>query len=205
MLSLTVVAGILLLALIWLGLALRGVVNHLEDLERRLEVVISAMPGKVKRTGLRVGSPVPEFDAETLRGERISSATLSGVEHLILFAHPGCAPCEQVVPLVLEEADRGRLPPTVVVSAGSAEDHPPAWTEPAERSDRARLVVQERSAIARRFETFITPHLFVVGADERVLAQGIAGRLEEVRALIKKSQRHERRPATIGSRGASDG
>jgi hypothetical protein len=205
MLSLTVVAGILLLALIWLGLALHGVVNHLEDLERRLDVVVSGMPGTVKRTGLRVGSPVPEFDAETLQGQRISSATLSGVKRLILFAHPGCAPCEQVVPLVLEEADQGRLPPTVVVSAGSAEDHPAAWTEPAERSGRARLIVQERNAIAKRFETFITPHLFVIGADDRVLAQGIAGQLQEVRALIKKSQRHERRPATIGSRGASDG
>ncbi len=182
-----VLLGAMAAALAWLGLVLVGTVRQVEDLELRLAVLGMAMPGRVGRTGLPVGATAPGFEAPTLDGATFSSGTWRGREHLVLFAHPGCAPCETVVPEVLRSAGRGILPPSIVVSEGPA--HPSTWDGVSGAEGRAVVVLQERSAIARRFETFITPHLFVVGPSGRVLAQGVAGTLEEARALVRRARR----------------
>jgi hypothetical protein len=83
------------------------------------------------------------------------------------------------------------LPATVIVSEGSPADHPEVWKRAAEGGSIV-VALQERSAIAKRFETFITPHLFVVGPDGRVLAQGIASNVEEVKAVTRRAKRERR-------------
>jgi hypothetical protein len=56
----------LALALIWVGLVLVGLVRQTDELDRRLTVVVAAMPGKINRLGLPVGALVPAFKGQHL-------------------------------------------------------------------------------------------------------------------------------------------
>jgi hypothetical protein len=121
-----------------------------------------------------------------------------GREHLVLFAHPGCPPCETLVPEVIEDLGRGALPPTVIISEGPDEGHPPAWGEAAAAIDNLVVVLQARSAIGRRFETFVTPHLFVIETQGKVAAQGVASTGDEVRAILRRARNRKRMPVGVG-------
>jgi thiol-disulfide isomerase/thioredoxin len=166
-----------------------GLIRQVDDLDRRLTLVGMAMPGKAGRIGLRPGSLAPEIIGRTLEGDRFASSDWLGSEHLVLFAHPGCPPCESLVPDLIESVRAGALPPTVVVSEGPSEGHPEAWREPNVTGGSLAVVAQDHSAIARRFETFVTPHLFVVGPGGQIMAQGLANSVDEVRTLLKRARR----------------
>ncbi|MGH9065616.1 MAG: hypothetical protein ACRD0L_16915 [Acidimicrobiales bacterium] len=89
------------------------------------------------------------------------------------------------------------LPPVVVVSNSPAEAHAGPWDVP-EGAGSLDVVLDDHHRIARRFETFATPHLFVVGPDGRVGAQGVVNRIEDVRRLLGPAD-HADRGALLGS------
>ena len=186
-------------ALIFLLLVVLALVRQVDELDRRLTLVTMAIPGKVGRTGLRPGSSEPSFEGPTLPGGSFVSSDWSGREHLVLFAHPGCPPCETLFPELVPELRTGTLPPTVVISQGLATDHPAAWQE-AVGGDDLVVVLQEGTSIARRFETFVTPHLFVIDTQGRVAAQGIASTLGEANVIVKKARRRSTRRELVGER-----
>jgi hypothetical protein len=188
-LLLALVAAAVVLVLIWIGLLLLGLLRHVDELDRRLTLVTAAMPGKVNRLGLPVGSVVPAFQARTIRGDEWQSSALEGQEHLILMAHPGCAPCENLVPVLATQAEERRVPRLLIASEGAPDEHPEDWRNGSLSSERVTLVLQERNSIARLMESFVTPHVFFVGSDGRILAQGVASTVEEVKAIVKTGRR----------------
>lgn len=193
------VLGVLVVAVVCLCFVLVGLVRQVDDLDRRLAQVGMAMPGKVGRLGLRVGSPAPEVQGRTLGGGRFVARDWAAAEHLVLFAHPGCPPCEELVPDIVERVGQGALPPTIIISEGRVEDHPSPWSAAADPNAHIALVLQEGSAMARRFETFVTPHLFVIDDQGRVAGQGIASTLDEVQALFKRTHRKARSEGAYAS------
>jgi peroxiredoxin len=176
----------LLAALVgWLSLVVLGLIRLVDDFDRRLTVVSMAMPGRIGRTGLKVGSVAPSFEAPSLVGGRVSSADWLGKEHLVLFAHPGCPPCETLVGTFGETINRWKFPPMIIVSEGEPGSHSEAWRQVCSSSGDVVVALQNRSSIARQFETFITPHLFVLAPDGTVRAQGVASTPEEMKAMLK--------------------
>ncbi|MGH9064952.1 MAG: hypothetical protein ACRDZQ_07595 [Acidimicrobiales bacterium] len=93
----TTVAIVALFTVAALGVVLAGLTRHVELLEQRLAMMSSAIPTRIGRLGLRVGSPAPSFDGPRLDGTRFASSQLVGVPHLVLLAHPGCEPRETQV------------------------------------------------------------------------------------------------------------
>lgn len=161
-----------LLTLGWLALVVIGVVREVDRLRRRLDLLEKALPGRVNRTGLPVGTVVPDFEGQALDGETVSSEDYRGEQHLVLFAHPGCTPCEQLVPILISRFVQGDVPPAIVVTQGDVTVHPNSWRQNGS-SGGLRVLMQDRHSIAKKFGTFITPHLFVINPDGRVGAQGI--------------------------------
>ncbi len=194
-----VLVGVLTVAVTLLGLLVLALVRQVDDLDGRLTLVSMAIPGRIGRTGARVGSPEPSFQGHTLGGGSFASSEWSGREHVVLFAHPGCPPCETLFPELVRELRTGPIPPTVVISEGRPEDHPLEWKEAAERNAPI-VLLQSKSSISRRFETFITPHLFVIDPEGRVAAQGIASTAEEAGAIIKKAHRRSTKRELVGER-----
>ena len=183
-----IIAAVMVIAVAGLGLVLVGVLRQLDQLRRRLDLVEKAFPGKINRRGLPVGAEAPEFASADLAGRTVSTASYIGEQHLVLFAHPGCAPCDDLIPPLAAHVVKNQGPRTIVVSQGTAADHPSAWRPGNDSSDVFRVVLQQHSAIAKQFETFISPHLFVVNPDCRIGAQGVANSVEEVRVLLKEAE-----------------
>jgi AhpC/TSA family len=194
-----VLVGVLTTVVAFLGLLVLALIRQVDDLDQRLSLVSMAIPGKVGRTGLRVGSPEPSFQGQTLGGGSFASSEWSDREHLVLFAHPGCPPCETLFPELVRELRAGAVPPTVVISEGLPEDHPDEWKEAVGESDLV-VLLQRNSSISRRYETFVTPHLFVVDPEGRVTAQGIASTVEEAKAIIRKAHRRGTKRELVGER-----
>ena len=198
-----VLMGILGVAVICLGFVVIGLIRQVDDLDRRVAQLGMAMPGKAGRLGLKVGSLAPEIRGRTLGRAPFVQRDWTGIEHLVVFAHPGCPPCEDLVPGLVDGVSRGAIPPTIIVSEGSIEDHPVEWRRAADSDPRLTVIVQDRSSMARRFQTFVTPHLFVLAGDGRVAAQGIASTLDEVNALFRKA--HRRAGRTVMSSSSIEG
>ena len=134
--------------------------------------------------GLPVGSPVPDIEATALDGSPYGGDRWRGALRLVAFAHPGCPPCEDLIPQMIRGCEEGSLPPAIVISRGLASEHPAAWRSPGGRAD---LVMERSDDVARRFDSFVTPQVFVVTPEDRIGARGIATTVAEVRELVAAS------------------
>ena len=177
-LSLLALAAVVILACV-LAATLRAVDRLRVDVARLqagshdvLDVVEDAIP---------VGSPAPAFAATAPDGAPYSSTDLDGTLRLIAFARPGCPPCEELVPALLRDVERGALPPAVVISRGAPADQPGAWQA---EGRRARLVMEDGDRVSQAFRSSVAPLVFVLTPANRVGARGVATTVQDVRALV---------------------
>jgi signal peptidase I len=72
-------------------------------------------------SGPAVGRTAPEFQAETLQGERVTPATYAGRRHALVFINPESAACRELLAVYNHERARlaGAGVQLVVVSSGS--------------------------------------------------------------------------------------
>ena len=134
--------------------------------------------------GLPVGTAVPRIEATALDGSPYGGDRWSGALRLVAFAHPGCPPCEDLVPGLIGGCEEGTLPPAIVVSRGDPSEQPAGWRRAGARAD---VVTEHADDVARRFDSFITPHVFVVTPQDRIGARGVATTVEDVRALVARA------------------
>jgi thiol-disulfide isomerase/thioredoxin len=177
------VAVLALIAVVVLGCVLAAALRAIDRL--RIDVArlrteshdVSDVVGEA----LPVGSPAPPFAATAADGGAWSSSDQDGTLRLVAFARPGCPPCEELVPALLRDAERGALPPAVVVSRGAPADQPDAWRA---GGWRARLVMEDEDRVSRAYRSAVAPLVFVLTPEDRVGARGIATTVDDVRALI---------------------
>jgi hypothetical protein len=184
-----VIAAFLVVA--FLGLALAGVVRRLDELRTEVEQ-IRLEQGELAEAahvegGLPVGSAAPAFEAPLEGGGTLSSASLAGAAHLIVFADPTCEACEALVPDLLGAATGGDVPPVVIVGeAGKV--WPGGWLPAPGSEDRAGVVRDEGGRIADAFASGFSPHVFVVDEGGFVTAQGSADSMAGVRELLRDAE-----------------
>jgi hypothetical protein len=178
-----VVAVLAFLAVAVLGCVLAATLRALD----RLRADVASLRAEshdvfdVVGDAIGVGSPAPAFAATDADGAPWSSAGLDGTLRLVAFARPGCPPCEEIVPALLHDAERGALPPAVVVSRGAPADQPGAWRA---EGRRARLVMEDEDRVSRAYRSAVAPLVFVLTPEDRVGARGIATTVDDVRALV---------------------
>jgi hypothetical protein len=134
--------------------------------------------------GLPVGTPAPPIEATALDGSRYTGDRWRGALRLVAFAHPGCPPCEELVPGLIGGCEDGTLPPAIVVSRGDPAEQPAGWRHATGRTD---VVTEHGDDVARRFDSFITPHVFVVTPQDRIGARGVATTVDDVRELVARA------------------
>lgn len=176
-------AVLALVAVVVLGCVVAAMLRAIDRLRvdvARLEREALGVSDVVEEA-IPVGSPAPAFAATAADGAPYASADLEGTLRLVAFARPGCPPCEELVPALLRDAERGALPPAVVISRGAPADQPEAWRA---ASRRARLVMEDQDRVSRAFRSAVAPLVFVVTPSDRVGARGIATNVDDVRALV---------------------
>jgi hypothetical protein len=203
----TAVSTLLALAALLLAVVLAVVVAAMLRAIDRLRADVAALRADARAdahgppvdpvaAAIPVGAAAPPFTATAADGSAFASADLAGTLRVVAFARPGCPPCEELVPSLLRGAERGDLPPAVVVSRGGPSDQPAVWLA---AGPRGRLVMEQDDGVSDLFGSIVSPQVFVVTAGDRIGARGIAANADDVRELVDAATRwsdgHGRVPA----------
>lgn len=136
----------------------------------------------VQRDGLPLGEVAPVVSGVTAQGEELVWEVQSGKSHLVLFAAPGCEPCEQVLPSInqLGEATNAHIDGLIVVPGQRdaaeqlvAKFHPPF-----------PCLAEDGSGAFDRYRVRVTPFAFVIGEDRRIRAKGLCNDPIRLRDLL---------------------
>ncbi len=135
-----------------------------------LLLVLTARITQVKRRGpqvlpgLSLGDPVPHFTAEDLHGDAYGIPT-AGRPTLVLFVHPSCATCYEIIPKVNRfHHDFASDVEVIIVTAASRE-----WAERFEKEAHPTPpVVVDAGLIAAAYRVNVSPTAVLVGTDSRV-------------------------------------
>jgi hypothetical protein len=171
------VIAALAVVVVWLGLALAGLVRAHAVLRVRVDELESASHPVSLGEGLPLGRQAPAWTITTPEGETVTAASVEGRRHLLVFADPDCRACDELVPEVARASAGGALPATVIVGRGDASAIPAAW--------RSSTVGVERGTdVSDAFNVDVSPYVFVVDDAGAVVASGGARRLRDVEHLV---------------------
>lgn len=174
-----VLLGLALVAVVAVGAAaflhlLRSYGRALVRIER-LEAALSHGPDDTPAPGLELGTPAPAFAlADAATGDRVTLEALleSRLPLLLVFASPGCGPCDALMPdLAGWQAAHAERLRVVVLSHGTAD----ALHADAERHGLRYLLRDVDGRLYDEYEANGTPSAVLVGADATIASRLAAG------------------------------
>ena len=155
--------------------------------ERRQEQL--AQEEADRRKGLPVGAPAPEFELAGLDGERTTLETLRGRGRpvLLLFTHPNCPPCKEMLPEIVrwQRVLADRL--TIAVLS----DGPPEEQDAYREHELQDLLLQVGMTEYYGYRMPGTPSGVVVSEDGRIDSVPAVGGLmveELIRVALQRTQ-----------------
>lgn len=156
---------------------------------------------KIKRDGLKAGTPAPGFRLPRLDGGELSLEELRGKRVLLVFSDPHCGPCNALAPH-LEKSHREnikRQPSPRPSPTGESEASPSVEVvmisrgEPKENRAKAKehgltfpIVLQQQWEISRRYGIFATPVAYLID-EEGVVMNDVAVGVEPLLSLMKSA------------------
>jgi hypothetical protein len=171
------IVAALAMVVAWLGLALIGVVRAQSALRARVEDLESASTPTRLGAGLAVGRRAPDWSITAPSGDAVTSASVAGERHLLVFADADCRACDSLVPSVVHASAEGALPPAVIIGRGDAAGIPSSWRN-------ATSGVERDGEVSATFDVDVSPHVFVVDDEGVVVAQGGVVDLHDVEVLV---------------------
>jgi len=136
---------------------------------------------KLKRDGLKAGTPAPEFRLPRLDGSGdLSLSDLREHRVLLVFSSPSCGPCLELAPQ-LEKFHRAHPELEVVmISKGEPKEN---RAKVKEHRLTFPIVLQQQWEISRRYAIFATPVAYLI--DERgVIAHDVAVGGQSILSLL---------------------
>lgn len=153
-----------------IGFLLLGALRALGLLTWRLDQMEVMRPSRIGREGLKVGKKAPDFALPSAGGGERSLGDFAGRKVLLVFTQSGCGPCHAIVPELNRLHDRGEHQ-VLVVNNGE----PGAMREwVAETKARFPVLGQEKFAVSKRYEVFVTPFAFLIDERGVITSKGIA-------------------------------
>ena len=181
-----VAVGMLVVVVMWLGLALVGAVRELGTLRGRVDALEAAgAPPTHLETGLAVGAPAPVWTIATPGGGVASSSSFEGRRYLLVFADATCRACDDLVPAVIAAAGLGTVPPLAVIGRGDAASTPDPWRA---ADVRVRIGSERGSEVSEAYGVDASPFVFVIDEGGSVVARGGAVTLDDVLALVREAE-----------------
>lgn len=149
-----------------------------------LQIRLGSDPGAlITRSGLDRGVAAPDFqlvDVRTLEEIRLSS--LPKRPRVLAFLSTNCSSCIDLIPHLNEVlATRGQEFDFLVLCRGSLGA---CQAVDLETGLRARMLHDAKGATQSAFEVSLTPFVFVLDADNRVLIRGVANNWVQLDALL---------------------
>jgi peroxiredoxin/uncharacterized membrane protein YphA (DoxX/SURF4 family) len=215
-LAATIIGAVAILAIIaegWLLVHLLGQNGRLLLRLDALETMVSEIQGKpstaspatAKRpaAGLPEGTSAPAFKLEGLFGETITLDSLraAGKPVLLIFADPGCGPCNALMPDIARwQREHAAHLTVAVVSRGSGE----ANRAKAREHGLVHVLLQRDREVAQSYQAFGTPSAVLVNADGTI-GSPVAGGAEAIRQLVTRTTNTLAVASASGIRPATNG
>jgi peroxiredoxin len=138
---------------------------------------------KIKREGLKAGTPAPEFRLPRLDGRgELALSDLRGRPVLLVFSSPGCGPCNTVAP-ELEKFHREHTDLEVVmISKGEPKEN---RAKVKEHGLTFPVVLQQQWEISRRYAMFATPIAYLID-ESGFIAHDVVVGLDAIQSLLAK-------------------
>jgi len=136
---------------------------------------------KIKRDGLKAGTPAPDFRLPRLDGKvDLSLSELRGKRVLLVFSSPHCGPCNALAP-ELEKFHRDHPGLEVLmISKGEPEEN---RAKVKEHGLTFPVVLQQNWEISRLYAMFATPIAYLID-EEGVIISDVAVGAEAILALL---------------------
>lgn len=140
---------------------------------------------KIKRDGLKAGTPAPEFQLPRLNGKGdLSLRELRGKRVLLIFSSPGCGPCNALAP-ELEKFHREHPEiELVMISKGDPKEN---RAKVREHGLTFPIVLQQQWEISRRYAMFATPIAYLID-ESGLIARDVAVGVEPILELLSASK-----------------
>jgi peroxiredoxin len=145
----------------------------------------SLAASRINRSGLKAGTPAPDFRLPRIDGGELALADLRGERVLLVFSDPDCGPCDELAPQLqqihLQQPDLQLL---VVgrreIEANRAKAEKLGLSYP--------IVVQKQWEVSLLYAMFATPIAYLI--DERgIIVQDVAIGVKPILALAKEPAR----------------
>jgi peroxiredoxin len=149
---------------------------------------------RLKRDGLKAGTPAPNFRLPRVDGRgELSLDELRGRRVLLVFSSPHCGPCNTLAPQ-LEGFHREHSEPEVVmVSRGEPGDN---RAKVKEHPLTFPVLLQQQWEISRQYAMFATPVAYLID-EAGVIAAEVAVGVDSILSLMSK-ERSRRSEALAG-------
>jgi peroxiredoxin len=142
---------------------------------------------RLRRDGLKAGTPAPPFRLPRLDGGELALEEYRGRRVLLVFSDPDCGPCAELAP-ALEEFHRGGSGVQVLMI--SRRDVEANREKAAELGLTFPVVLQRQWEISLLYGMFATPIAYLID-EQGVLAADVAVGVEPIRNLMAMAAKQE--------------
>lgn len=178
---------ILLTVVVLMGILLVGTLRRISPLLEQAEAKLRLMPSELAPAGLPPGTAVPHFESQGLDGSAFGASDLRGTPSVVLFVDADCEPCRGLV-AELKRYGVDDVDTRVVAVVDNPSDGASLRAIPG-----VTVIRQAEREVARVFQSSVTPQAFVVDATGVVVESGNPNSLEDLRELVRRHERGERR------------
>jgi Cys-rich repeat protein len=165
----------------------------------RLDTERPISSSRIKRSGIKPGTPAPTFRLPDLDANDIALEHYRGRPVVLVFSDPGCGPCNAMAPALAALARTDRNLRIVMVSRG---DRAANREKAREAGFTFPIVLQDGWQLSKRYGIFATPVAFLID-ESGVVARSVAVGGDAILALVASaiSAQPISRPASL--RGAA--
>ena len=136
---------------------------------------------KIKRDGLKAGTPAPDFRLPRLDGHgELALSELRGRQVLLVFSSPHCGPCNMLAPELEEFHHQHPELELVMISNGEPKEN---RAKVKEHGLTFPIVLQQRWEVSRRYAMFATPIGYLID-EAGVIQHDIAAGIDAIRELM---------------------
>ena len=136
---------------------------------------------KIKRDGLKAGTPAPDFRLPRADGRgELALSDLRGRRVLLVFSSPSCGPCLELAPQ-LEQFHRAHPElELVMISKGEPKEN---RAKVKEHGLTFPIVLQQQWEISRRYAMFATPIAYLID-EQGIILHDVAVGSDAIRSLL---------------------
>src|SRR6266850_3795717 len=136
---------------------------------------------KIKRDGLKAGTPAPDFCLPRLDGSgELALSELRGRQVLLVFSSPSCGPCNTLAPQLERFHCEHPALEVVMVSKGEPEEN---RAKVKEHGLTFPIVLQQQWEISRRYAMFATPIAYLID-EQGVIVHDVAVGTDAIQNFI---------------------